>query len=322
MLKSIKPKKWVVAAYLAVPVALYVFTVFAPLVAALFYSFFEWKGGPVKTFSGFANYAQLFSDEVFWSSFWHNIFLVIVCIVGQIGLAFIVVLLLNSKVTKLQGIHRTFGFFPSTISAVCIGFIWQMIYDSRRGLLNYFLEKIGREDLQKVWLNEPKLVMLLVSIPLVWQFIGYYMVILLSAVSSISTEVLESAEIDGATGIQRARYIVLPLIKNTLLVCITLCVAGNMKAFDNIYVMTSGGPGYSSMVMAMYGYKVSFEQSNLGYGSCISVGIFVLALAVIGGSQILMNYFMTDSYDRQEAKHLKQIEKERKLAAKARKANM
>ena len=78
MLKSIKPKKWVVAAYLAVPVALYVFTVFAPLVAALFYSFFEWKGGPVKTFNGFANYAQLFSDEVFWSSFWHNIFLVIV----------------------------------------------------------------------------------------------------------------------------------------------------------------------------------------------------------------------------------------------------
>ena len=93
-----------------------------------------------------------------------------------------------------------------------------------------------------------------------------------------------------------------------------------MKAFDNIYVMTSGGPGYSSMVMAMYGYKVSFEQSNVGYGSCISVGIFVLALAVIGGSQILMNYFMTDSYDRQEAKHLKEIEKARKQAIKARKA--
>ena len=93
-----------------------------------------------------------------------------------------------------------------------------------------------------------------------------------------------------------------------------------MKAFDNIYVMTAGGPGYSSMVMAMYGYKVSFEQSNLGYGSCISVGIFVLALAVIGGSQVLMNHFMTDRYDREEAKRLKQIEKERQRAVKARKA--
>lgn len=291
MLKSIRPKKWVVAAYLAVPVALYVFTVFAPLVAALFYSFFEWKGGPVKTFNGLTNYSQLFADEVFWSSFWHNIFLVVVCIIGQIGIAFIIVLLINSKVTKLQGIHRTFGFFPSTISAVCIGLIWNMIYHNQYGVLNWFLKAIGREDLCKVWLNEPKLVMLLVSIPLIWQFIGYYMIIMLSAISSIDTEVFESAEIDGANGIQRAIYITLPLIKNTMLVCITLCIAGNMKAFDNIFVMTKGGPGTASMVMAMYGYQVSFNQSNMGYGSCISVGIFVLSLIVIGGSQALIKYF-------------------------------
>ena len=320
MLKSIKPKKWVVAAYLVVPVALYIFTVFAPLMAALFYSFFEWKGGPTKTFNGLTNYIQLFNDETFWTSFQHNLFLVAVCIIGQIGIAFIMVLLVNSKLTKWKGIHRTFGFFPSTISAVCIGYIWLMIYDYNKGLLNWILEAVGREDAKKVWLNEPGLIMLLVSIPLIWQYIGYYMVILLSAVSSISTEVLESAEIDGATGIQRARYIVLPLIKNTLLVCVTLCIAGNMKAFDNIYVMTKGGPGYSSMVMAMYGYKVSFEQSNLGYGSCISVGIFVLALAVIGGSQLLLNHFTTDKYDRDEQKRLKQIEKERKQAIKLRKA--
>ena len=85
-------------------------------------------------------------------------------------------------------------------------------------------------------------------------------------------------------------YITLPLIKNTMLVCITLCVAGNMKAFDNIYVMTKGGPGTASMVMAMYGYQVSFSQSNMGYGSCISVAIFVLSLLVIGGSQALIKY--------------------------------
>lgn len=316
MLKSIKPKKWVVFAYLFIPVALYIFTVFAPLLAALFYSFFEWKGGPTKTFNGIDNYIQLFQDEVFWTSFRHNIFLVAVCIVGQIGIAFIMVMLVNSKLTKAKGIHRTFGFFPSTISAVCIGYIWLMIYDYNKGLLNWFLDAIGKSDAKKVWLNEPGIIMLLVAIPLIWQYIGYYMVILLSAVSSISTEILESAEIDGATGIQRARYIVLPLIKNTLLVCVTLCVAGNMKAFDNIYVMTKGGPGYSSMVMAMYGYKVSFEQSNLGYGSCISVGIFVLSLAVIGGSQALLNYFTTDKYDRDEQKRLKKIEKERQKAMK------
>lgn len=115
------------------------------------------------------------------------------------------------------------------------------------------------------------------------------MIIILSAMSSVSQEIFEVAELDGANGIQRAIYIILPLIKNTLLVCLTLCIAGNMKAFDNIYVMTAGGPGYSSNVMAMYGYNVSFKQSNMGYGSAISIGIFVLSLLVIGGSQLVIN---------------------------------
>ena len=288
MPNAIRPKNKVIFAYLIVPVLIFVFSVFVPLITAFVYSFFEWKGGPVKTFNGITNYINLINDSTFWLSFKHNIYLVVVCIVGQIGLAFIFVLMINSKLVKLKGIHRTFGFFPSTIAAVSIGFIWKMIYDYNRGLLNWFLAKIGRDDLQKVWLNEPDLVMLLVAIPLVWQWIGYYMVILLSAISSIDQEIFEVAELDGANGFQRAIYIVLPLVKNTILVCITLCIAGNMKAFDNIYVMTSGGPGYSSMVMAMYGYQVSFQHNNMGYGSAISVAIFVLSLLVIGGSQWLI----------------------------------
>lgn len=294
MLNTIKPKGRTVFLYLVVPVVMFIFTVFVPLVTALVYSFFEWKGGPKKTFNGLSNYIQLFHDSTFWESFGHNIYLVIACIIGQIGIAFIMVMFVNSKVVKLKGIHRTFGFFPSTISAVCLGLIWNIIYHNNYGLLNWFLDAIGRGDLKRVWLNEPKLVMLLVSIPLIWQYIGYYMVIILSAISSIDTEVFESAELDGANGFQKAIYITLPLIKNTMLVCVTLCVAGNMKAFDNIYVMTAGGPGTSSMVMAMYGYQVSFSQSNLGYGSCISVAIFVLALAVIGGSQGIVKYLTRD----------------------------
>lgn len=291
MLNSIKPKGRTVFLYLFIPVVMFVFTVFVPLVAALVYSFFEWKGGPKKTFIGWDNYLQLFKDTTFWESFGHNIYLVVACIIGQIGIAFIMVMFVNSKVVKLKGIHRTFGFFPSTISAVCLGLIWNIIYHNNYGLLNWFLETIGRNDLKRVWLNEPDLVMLLVSIPLIWQYIGYYMVIILSAISSIDTEVFESAELDGANGFQKALYITLPLIKNTMLVCITLCIAGNMKAFDNIFVMTKGGPGTASMVMAMYGYQISFGQSNMGYGSCISVAIFVLALAVIGGSQALVKFF-------------------------------
>lgn len=285
MLQAIRPKKRVIFSYLVIPTMLFIFAVFVPLVTALVNSFYEWKGGPNKTFNGLTNYIQLIHDGTFWLSFGHNLFLVAVCILGQIGIAFILVLMINSRLVKLKGIHRTFGFFPSTIAAVSIGFIWKMVYDYNRGIINWFLHIIGRDDLQQVWLSNEKLVMLLVAIPLVWQWIGYYMVIILSAISAIDTEIFEVSELDGANAVQRAIYIVLPLIKNTLLVCLTLCIAGNMKAFDNIYVMTSGGPGRASMVMAMYGYNVSFGQSNLGYGSTISVGIFILSLLVIGGSQ-------------------------------------
>ncbi|MDD7740260.1 MAG: sugar ABC transporter permease [Fusicatenibacter sp.] len=290
MLSSIKPKNRTIIMYLLIPVAMFIFTVFVPLVTALAYSFFEWKGGPQKTFTGLQNYITLFHDSTFWQAFGHNLYLVVACLIGQIGIAFILVMLVNSKLAKLKGMHRTFGFFPSTISAVCLGLIWNMIYHNKYGLINWFLRTIGREDLCQVWLNNTKLVMLLVSIPLIWQYIGYYMVIMFSAIAGIDTEIFESAEIDGANGIQRALYITLPLIKNTLLVCVTLCVAGNMKAFDNIFVMTKGGPGTASMVMAMYGYQVSFNQSNMGYGSCISVAIFVLSLLVIGGSQGLVKW--------------------------------
>ncbi len=289
-----RPPLRILIGYLLIPLALYVFAVFIPLITAAFYSMFEWKGGPNKTFTGIANYIALIQDKIFWLSFSHNLYLILLCVIGQVGVAFVFVMMINTRFVKLKSIHRTFGFFPSTIAAVYVGFIWLMIYDSRRGILNWLLELIGREDLTQVWLNNTDLVMTLVSIPLIWQYIGYYMLILLSATSSIDKEIFESAELDGANAFQRSIHIVLPMIKNTVIVCLVLCVSGNMKAFDNIYVMTAGGPGNNSMVLAMYGYKVSFAQQNMGYGSAISVGIFVLGLLVIGGMQLISNKLSKD----------------------------
>ena len=118
MLTAIKPKKRTILLYLLVPVAMFVFTVFVPLVTALVYSFYEWKGGPQKTFTGLTNYITLFHDGTFWQAFGHNIYLVVACIIGQIGIAFVLVLMVNSRVVKLKGIHRTFVLFTSTIYAV------------------------------------------------------------------------------------------------------------------------------------------------------------------------------------------------------------
>lgn len=288
---SKKPKAGTTIGYLFLPLALYTFAVFIPLMVAVYYSFFEWKGGPNKTFIGLDNYIALLHDSVFWQSFGHNLYLVLACVIGQVGVAFVFVMIISTRFVKLKGIHRTLGFFPSTISAVAIGYIWMMIYDNRRGVLNWFLEEIGHPEKKQVWLNNPELVMTLVAIPLIWQYIGYYMLILLSATSAIDKEILESAELDGANAFQRAVHVILPMVKSTVMVCIVLCVSGNMKAFDNIFVMTEGGPGNASMVMAMYGYKISFAQQNMGYGSAISVGIFVLGLVVIGVMQAVTKLF-------------------------------
>ena len=276
----LRPKKWQFVAYLLPGVLWYAFVVFVPVIGALYYSAFDWMGGPNKTFIGLQNYLTLIKDAEFWHSFKNNLYLCVVCLIGQIGIAFFLALMLNSRIVKFKNFHRVVTYFPVTLSAVVIGFIWNMIYDYNYGLINTFLEAIGLGNLQQAWLSNRGLAMFLVCLPLVWQNIGYYLVILLSGFSAIDASVLEMAEIDGATGWQRARYITVPLIKNTLIVCMTLCISGNMKAFDHIYVMTNGGPGTTTNVMSLYAYQTSFLRYKMGYGSAISIGILILSIAI------------------------------------------
>lgn len=288
MNSTILPKKRTMLLYMLPGFVLYTLAVVAPIFIALYYGFFEWSGGTKKTFIGMQNFAELFHDKVFIESIGHNLFITIICIVGQIGIAFIFAFLLNSRGIWLKGVHRSLMYFPSVLSAVVVGFIWSLIYDYHYGLLNTLLRAVGLESHVQSWLNNEGLALPLVSIPLVWQYIGYYMIILLSAFSAIDPSVFEMAEIDGATGWRKAVYITIPMIKNTLLVCITLCIAGNMKIFDNIYVMTGGGPGTATTVMAMHAYKTSFLKFQMGYASAMSIAILLISLVLIGGSRVLI----------------------------------
>jgi raffinose/stachyose/melibiose transport system permease protein len=169
-----------------------------------------------------------------------------------------------------------------------------MLYDYNFGLLNYLLKIIGRPDLVQAWLSNNELSLAFVSIPIVWQYIGFYMIIFLSSFASIDKSILEMAEIDGASGFQRAIHISVPLMKNTLIVALVLCISGNMKTFDHIYVMTAGGPGTATSVMALYAYNMSFIRNNMGYGNALSVGILVLSLAVTLGSSFFVRLAARD----------------------------
>lgn len=289
MKNVLRPKRRTFIAYLVPITAVYIFTVIVPIFYSVYYSLFKWKGGPQKTFIGLQNYVKLLDDKVFWQSLGNNLYLVIICIIGQIGIAFLFALFLNSRMVKAKGLHRTLCYFPVTLAPVVIGFIWSMIYDYNFGLLNHILQALGLGEYQQAWLSNSNLVMRLVSIPIVWQYIGYYMVIFLSAMASVDQSIFEMAEIDGANAFQRATKITIPLMKNTIIVTIILCISGNMKTFDHIYTMTGGGPGTASSVMAMYAYNTSFKRNDLGYGSTVSVGILIFSLLLILGTQWASN---------------------------------
>ena len=276
--------------YLAPVLIVYIFVVVSPIFAAIYYSTFKWPGGRIMTPIGLQNYVDLLKDSVFWGVFKNNIYLTIFCLIGQIGLAFLFACLLNVRGMRLKGFHRTVAYFPVTLSAIVVGFVWFAIYHYNYGILNFLLTKIGKTDLIKVWLQDIKVIMAVVSVPLVWQYIGLYLVIILSAMTSISPEVFEMAEIDGAGGFRKAIFITLPLIRGTLITCVMLCIAGNMRAFEHIFAMTRGGPGYSSSVMALYAYNISFNQMNMGYGTSLSVGILIISMTLVAVSRVTLTW--------------------------------
>ncbi len=174
------------------------------------------------------------------------------------------------------------------MAPIVVEYVWRFIYNSNYGLLNAFLRAIGREDWIRFWLDDQNIVLKVVSIPVIWQYIGLYMVILMSAISAIPQEVFECAEIDGATGVKKSVYITLPMVWDTLKICIILCAGGTMKIYDHLVALTNGGPGRATESLAMYSYEYTFKFGNFGMGATIAVSILVLALLISGLVQILM----------------------------------
>ena len=272
----LQPGKLMTAAYLLPSLLVYLLVFILPVMLVIVMSFFKFSSIKSFTFVGLSNYKTLFADNNVLQALKNNIFLVVVCLVGQLGIAFILACLLNSKRMKAGGLCRTVIYFPVTLSAVVIGYVWQFIYDYNYGLITYYMNATGHGDAVTPLLAQVDHIMFYVCIPMIWQYVGFHLVIMMSAMTAIDKEVLEVAEIDGCNGVQKARYIIMPLIKPTLIICVFLCISANMKAFDHIMTLTNGGPGYSSNVPALYAYNISFQQFNMGYGSAVSVFILVV----------------------------------------------
>ncbi|GHU64430.1 ABC transporter permease [Spirochaetia bacterium] len=284
----LQPRWYAILLILFIPVGLYLFMVIAPIFFAGFYSLFKWSGGVSMEFIGFGNYAALLKDADFWSAFKNTFIFTALMVLGQVGIAFVLTLFLTMKWVKLTEFHRRVLFFPNVISAVVIGLMWQNIYSNQVGFLNPLLGFLGLEGWIHQWLSDPDIALYSVAVPVIWQYIGYYVVILSSAISAIPKDILEVAELDGANGWKRSVYITIPMIYSTLRICVMICITGSFRAFDHISVMTAGGPAGRTMVLALYNYEVSFSLMRMGYGCAVAVTILLMSLVLTFVSRLLL----------------------------------
>ncbi len=262
--------------------ALLLYIVFAiyPIIQSFYYSFMEWDGFSDMSYVGLANFKELFQDSLFWNSVKNNIYVVLASVLGQVPIALFIALLLNRKLKGVK-LFRTVGFMPVVLSTVVISITWSLIYNSRNGLINELLRTVGLEGLTQNWLGDTTWAMVAVAVTIIWQFVGLYLIIFLAALQNVPEEVLEAARIDGASEWTTTWKITVPMIWDTIIVAIILCIAGSLKTFDLIYVMTHGGPSHSTEVMALYMFNETFSKLQYGYGSAVSVVIFFFSLILI-----------------------------------------
>jgi raffinose/stachyose/melibiose transport system permease protein len=270
------------AFFLLPSLLLFLFTVLLPILWSSVYSLFSWDGISDFKFVGLQNYSNLlFNDDTFWQCFRNNIFYVVINTVFQIITGLLIAILLT-KLRRGTSIFQTLFFTPTVISSVAISQLFQNVLSVEPvGLLNYLLQSIGLGDHAQAWLSNPDTALISVSLIESYRFIGIYMIIFYTALISIPQEYLEAAKLDGAVDIKLFWYIKYPLIKGVIAVAIVMVVNGTLKGFDIPYILTNGGPGRFTELIATYMYKTAFLTAKFGYGSAMAVFLALESLIMI-----------------------------------------
>jgi putative chitobiose transport system permease protein len=247
-------------------------TVFYPALQALYLSFTQYDLIGDPEWIGFKNFRRLWKDELFWLSL-RNTLLYLICVVpALVSAPFALAILVNQKLKGMQW-FRVAYYTPVVISMVVAGIAWKWLYDSN-GLLNQGLKSIGLPAI--AWLTEfPLFSVMAVTI---WKGLGYYMVIYLAGLQAIPTDLYEAAAIDGSDGWRQHWDITLPLMKPYLILVSVISAISATKVFEEIFVMTSGGPSNQSSTVVFYVYNLAFQQLRISYGCTVGLVIFLLLL--------------------------------------------
>lgn len=276
-----KPRtKWEPWAFSAPALIVYTAMAILPVAWSLVYSAFDWNGIGGMKFVGLDNYLRMFRDKVLATAIINNLFFMAVGTVFQVFSGLIMAIIL-SNISKGSNMMRVIYFIPCIISSMAICKIFEKLLSVQpQGVVAAVMQAVGMEPM--ALLSEPKWALLVVTLVDGYKFCGLYMVIFYSAFMALSQDVVEAAYIDGCTWGQQYRYIKLPMIKNIFFVVLVIVVNGTLKGFDVSYILTSGGPGSASELVATYMYKTAFNSTQFGYGSALSVFLLIESLMAVG----------------------------------------
>ena len=252
-----------------------------PAFRTIFDSFFTIEGLDA-TFVGLANYRELMGDETFWVAVRNTFIWSFVAPILDVATGLLLALALYAGVPFARFL-RVAWFTPVLLSYVVVAILWMWIYNYDWGVLNVMLRAIGLGDLASSWLGDPNLALGAVIVTHAWKWAGFNMVVCLAAIHSLPREVLEASELDNCGWGAKLRYIIIPMLRPTLLSLYILSFIGKMKVFDLVWIMTQGGPLWATETVSTYVYKRAFNWNtfDLGYPSAIATVWFVVVCAAV-----------------------------------------
>lgn len=274
---------------LMVPIVMIIFGITGiPFIRALYLSFTDKVVGMQEQFIGFENYLSLFRDKVYWKSLNNTIIYTAGCIGAKLLLGLLLAVLLNQSF-RGKGFFRTVLLIPWALPGMVAATTWRWMYDSTYGIINSMLLKAGMIDLPISWLSDPNITLFSTMIVNVWRGIPFFMFSLLGALQTLDHQVFEAAYVDGAGIFKRFWHITLPGISNVLGISTLLSTIWTFNDFENVFLITGGGPVYSSSVISTYTYDLAFIQNSFGRALAVAVSVIPLMIILILLSQKVIN---------------------------------
>ncbi len=251
-----------------------------PIGFSAYLSLFRWNVlNPERIWIGFENYAQLWREPLFWLVLRNNLFYAVGAIPTTMALGLFLAILVNQKLGRARGVYRVALFYPTMIPMVAAAMLWVWIFNPGIGLLNYYLGFLGVPRIE--WLYSRHAALPAIIIMSIWKNFGYFMLIYLAALQGISADLYEAASLEGAGAWARFRAITFPLLGPTSLFVFVVAIISSFQVFDQVFVMTQGGPADQTNVLIFYIYQHAFRFWDLGMGATLTTMFIGLLLALI-----------------------------------------